>query len=152
MDSQGRHAGIMPTSQALAKAREEGLDLVEVTQKASPPVVKIIDFRSFLEEKRRAKQEKREKTKRQEIKEVRFNPFTGVHDFNTRIKKIENFLKEGNKVKVVVRFRGREIAHKEFGVRIIEKVVEYFGNKIFLEVGPKFKGNQLFTFLAPKRK
>jgi len=147
---EGKQLGVMSVSQALAEAQKAGLDLVEVAPKAEPPVCKILNFRNFLFEKRFKKQ-KGGRKKREEFKEVRLRPFVSENDLNIRLERIKKFLEEKNKVRISILFRGREIAHKEFGVRLLEKIIDYFGEKINLMSPPKFKGRILTATIGPKK-
>lgn len=149
VDEKGKQIGVMPLNQALKQAQKKELDLVEVAPKAQPPVCKIIDFRKFkfLESKRR--QAEKKKVKKVELKEIRLTPFIAENDFNFRLGRAEEFLKEGNRVKVVVRFRGREMTKKEFGYELLKKAIERLKSFSKIAVEPKFVGRQLEMTLAP---
>lgn len=150
VDEKGKQIGVMPISQALKQAQEKGVDLVEVAPKAQPPVCKIIDFRKFkyLESKR--EQEEKKKAKKVEIKEIHLTPFIAANDFNFRMERAEKFLKDGDKVKIAVRFRGRERDKKDFGYRLIEQALEKLKTSSEIDLGPKFMGNRLELVLRPK--
>lgn len=149
VDEKGKQIGVMPIQKALQQAREKGLDLVEVAPKARPPVCKIVDFKKFkfLESKKR--QEERKKIKKVELKEVRLTPFIAENDFNFRLNRAEEFLKEGDKVKIVVRFRGREMTKKEFGYELLKRAVERLKSFSKIEIEPKFVGRQLQMVFVP---
>lgn len=145
----GKQIGILKLEDALSKAYEAGLSLVEIAPTANPPVVKIIDLGKFRyeEQKKLRKQKKGEKSG--ELKEVRFSPFIAEHDYQTRIEKINEFLEESNKVRVVVVFAGRQMGSKEFGYKLINKIKTDLGEKIIMDMEPKFLGRHLITVLSP---
>ena len=149
VDEQGKQIGILPISEALKKAAELNADLVEVAPAANPPVCKIIDFKKFKYLEAKKHQEEKRKSKKVEIKEVRLTPFIAKNDFDFRIKRAEEFLKEGNKVKITVRFRGRQMAKKEFGYELIARAKENLAPYSGAEEEPKFFGNQLEILLSP---
>ncbi len=142
--------GIYSTSEALRIADNLGLDLVEISPAAEPPVCKAIDYNKFLYEKKRKEKDMKAKSKVSEVKEIRFTPNTDDHDFDFKSKHAENFLKDGNKVKAYVQFKGRAIMFKERGelllLKFAERLVE-FGN---LESMPKLEGKRMFAIFAPK--
>jgi translation initiation factor IF-3 len=150
IDEAGQQLGIMPPAQALAVAREKGLDLVEVSPTAVPPVCRIMDFGRFqyLEQKRARQAKKHQKTI--EIKEIKFRPKVDEHDYQFKKKHIERFLAEGDKVKATVFFRGREIAHPEIGRRILERLVAELADQAIAETMPRLEGNQMATILTQR--
>ena len=150
IDETGQQLGIMPPAQALAVARQKGLDLVEVSPTAVPPVCRIMDFGRFqyLEQKRARQARKHQKII--EVKEIKFRPKVDEHDYQFKKKHIERFLQEGDKVKATVFFRGREIAHPEIGRRILERLIGDLSEIGIAESDPQKEGNQLHTILAPK--
>jgi translation initiation factor IF-3 len=154
IDETGQQLGIMPPAQALAVARQKGLDLVEVSPTAVPPVCRIMDYGRFqyLEQKRARQAKKHQKTI--EIKEIKFRPKVDEHDYQFKKKHIERFLADGDKVKATVFFRGREIAHPEIGRRILERLVGELGEQAIAETLPRLEGNQMSTILTqrPPRK
>jgi translation initiation factor IF-3 len=154
IDETGQQLGIMPPAQALAIARQKGLDLVEVSPTAVPPVCRIMDYGRFqyLEQKRARQAKKHQKTI--EIKEIKFRPKVDEHDYQFKKKHIERFLADGDKVKATVFFRGREIAHPEIGRRILERLVSELTEAAIAETLPRLEGNQMSTILAqrPPRK
>jgi len=142
--------GVYPTTDALRMAQEQELDLVEISPQADPPVCKIIDYNKFLYEKKKKEKEMKAKSKSAEVKEIRFTPGTDDHDFDFKAKHAENFLKEGNKVKAYVQFKGRAIMFKERGelllLKFAERLVE-FGQP---EALPKMEGKRMLMIFAPK--
>jgi translation initiation factor IF-3 len=154
IDDAGQQLGIMPPQQALTIARQKGLDLVEVSAAAVPPVCRIMDFGRFqyMEQKRARQAKKHQKVI--EIKEIKFRPKVDEHDYTFKKKHIERFLDEGDKVKATVFFRGREIAHPEIGKRILERLIQELGEVAIAETLPRLEGNQMSTILTqrPQRK
>jgi translation initiation factor IF-3 len=148
----GKQLGILTVEEALKKAREAKLDLVEIAPKAVPPVVKIIEFGKFkyLEEKKLKAQKK--KTKSSETKEVRFSPFIGKADYDTRLTRTKEFLKEKNKVRMVVKFKGRQMGSKQFGYKLIERMLTDLGDSVTIDMNPKFVGRHLTTVISPINK
>lgn len=144
---------IMPTSKALDMANENSLDLVEVVANAHPPVVKIIDFKKFLfDEKRKLTESKKKaKVKKQDTKEFRFGPFIGEHDLQIRINRAHGFLENGDKVKLTVEYKGREVSRTDFGQEKIQRVIKELESVAEVEWGPEQKGRYLSTLLKPKK-
>ena len=138
-----------PTREALKLAEEQGLDLVEISPTAKPPVCKIIDYQKFLYEKKKKEKELKSKQAKTVVKEVRFGPNTDDHDFEFKLKHAEKFLKEGSKVKAYVHFKGRSIAYKEKGEIILLKFADALSELSKVEQLPKLEGNRMFLFLAP---
>ena len=150
IDDAGQQLGIMPPQQALAIARQKGLDLVEVSPTASPPVCRIMDFGryQYLEQKRARQAKKHQKVI--EVKEIKFRPKVDEHDYQFKKKHIERFLADGDKVKATVFFRGREIAHPEIGRRILQRLVEELAEVAVAESMPRMEGNTMHTILGQK--
>jgi len=150
IDDTGQQLGIMPPQQALTIARQKGLDLVEVSATAVPPVCRIMDFGryQYLEQKRARQAKKHQKTI--EIKEIKFRPKVDEHDYQFKRKHIERFLTEGDKVKATVFFRGREMAHPEYGRRILERLLADLADVAIAETMPRQEGNQMSTILAAR--
>lgn len=150
LDDAGSQLGVMPTREALNMAQKQGLDLVEITAKAVPPIVKIIDFQKF-----RYQEDKRERSgsakSSQETKELRFKPFMAENDMATRIKRAEKFLKAGDRVKLVVKFQGREITKKEFGEKVMNQALERLADISTIVESPKFMGKLLIAQIKPKK-
>ncbi len=142
--------GVYDTSAAQKMAQEQGLDLVEISPQADPPVCKIIDYNKFLYEKKKKEKEMKAKSKVSEVKEIRFTPNTDDHDFDFKSKHAENFLKDGNKVKAYVQFKGRAIMFKERGELLLLKFAERLVQVGTLESMPKLEGKRMFAIFAPK--
>ena len=142
--------GIYPTQKALQIAQELGLDLVEISPQANPPVCKAIDYNKFLYEKKKKEKEMKAKSKSAELKEIRFTPNTDDHDFDFKAKHAENFLKEGNKVKAYVQFKGRAIQFKERGELVLLKFAERLSEVGQVEGLPKLEGKRMLMIIAPK--
>ncbi|CAN5295346.1 translation initiation factor IF-3 [soil metagenome] len=142
--------GIYPTPDAQRIANDQGLDLVEISPQADPPVCKIIDYNKFLYEKKKKEKEMKAKSKVSEVKEIRFTPNTDDHDFDFKSKHAENFLKDGNKVKAYVQFKGRAIMFKERGELLLLKFAERLVDAGTLESMPKLEGKRMFAIFAPK--
>jgi translation initiation factor IF-3 len=142
--------GVYSTQDALRMAQEQGLDLVEISPQADPPVCKIIDYNKFLYEKKRKEKEMKAKSKSAEVKEIRFTPGTDDHDFDFKSKHAESFLKEGNKVKAYVQFKGRAIMFKERGELLLLKFAERLAEVGQPESLPKMEGKRMLIIFAPK--
>ena len=141
----------MPTQEALFKARQKGLDLVEVASKADPPVCKIIDFKKFIyQENKKARTGK--KKKRQGLKGIRFTPFIASKDYEVRVNRAKEFLADGYKVKLTVKFVGRQITRKQFGYDLLKKAVEQLKEISKVETEPKLQGKLLMMVLSPSAK
>ncbi|MBS1604991.1 MAG: translation initiation factor IF-3 [Bacteroidetes bacterium] len=142
--------GVYSIQEALKMAQEQQLDLVEISPNADPPVCKIIDYNKFLYEKKKKEKEMKAKSKASEVKEIRFTPNTDDHDFDFKAKHAEKFLKEGNKVKAYVQFKGRAIQFKERGELLLLKFAERLGDAGVLEGMPKMEGKRMLAIWAPK--
>jgi translation initiation factor IF-3 len=142
--------GVYSTQEAIKMAQEQQLDLVEISPNADPPVCKIIDYNKFLYEKKRKEKEMKAKSKTSEVKEIRFTPNTDDHDFDFKAKHAEKFLKEGNKVKAYVQFKGRAIQFKERGELLLLKFAERLNEAGVLEGMPKMEGKRMLAIWAPK--
>ena len=145
----GENLGVIPLAEALFKAKQQGKDLVQVTDSVIPPVCKIIDFQKFRYQEQKKDQSGKKKGKTQEIKEVRFTPFIGRGDFESRLKKIKGFLEDGDKVKITVKFTGRQITRKDFGNRVMDNALEELGDICKVEQTPKLQGKMLFMIIKP---
>ena len=144
--------GVYPTNEAIKKAQDLGLDLVEISPNADPPVCKIIDYNKFLYDKKKKEKEMKANAKVSEVKEIRFTPNTDEHDFNFKAKHAENFLKEGNKVKAYVQFKGRAIQFQDRGQLLLLKFAERLTDIGVLESMPKMEGRRMLAMFAPKGK
>lgn len=143
--------GVYPIAQAMSIAKEQELDLVEISGKAKPPVCRIVDYKKFLYEKKKKEKEIKAKTHKTVLKEIRFTPNTDDHDFDFKSKHAEKFLKEGSKVKAYVHFRGRNILFKDRGELMLLKFVERLKDFGTIEQMPKLEGKRMFVFIAPKK-
>ena len=150
IDDTGEQLGVMPPQQALVIAREKGLDLVEVSPTAVPPVCRITDYGryQYLEHKR-SREAKKHQTKI-EVKEIKFRPKVDEHDYRFKKKHVERFLAHGDKVKATIFFRGREMAHPEIGRQILQRLVEDLGETVVQETIPRMEGNQMHTILSSR--
>lgn len=144
--------GIVKTSQALAMAEEAGVDLVEVAHNARPPVCRLMDYGKFLYQEQKKAQEAKAKQKVIQVKEVKFRPQTDENDFQTKLRALQRFIGDGNKAKVTLRYRGREMAHQEFGNDLLNRVKEELADIAQVESFPKLEGRQMIMVLAPKKK
>jgi translation initiation factor IF-3 len=151
VDDEGKQIGIMPPYEAIKIARERGLDLVEVSPTANPPVCRIINYGKYLYQQSKREHEARKNQRSIELKEVKFRPRTGAHDFETKRNQIARFLEEGSKVKATVMFRGREMAHRNLGWEMMDRLVKDLGDLVVVEIRPKQEGPNLTTILAPKK-
>ena len=141
----------MDTRDAVDKARDVGLDLVEIAPQARPPVCKIIDYGKFLYEEKKKKQEAKKKQTTVTVKEIKFRPATDEHDYSYRAKRAKEWLEGGDKVRATIAFRGREMTHRELGRDILEKLAGELEEVADIEVRPKMEGYQMFTIFAPKK-
>jgi translation initiation factor IF-3 len=152
VSNEGEMLGVLETSDALRRAREAGLDLVEVNPKAFPPVCKIMDFGKFKYEEKKRQGEARKRQALIELKEIKIRPKTDDHDIDFKLRHIERFLEEGNKVKITCRFRGREITHPEMAMRQLQLLVERTREIAQVEVEPRMEGRTMTLILAPSTK
>nr|WP_306296370.1 translation initiation factor IF-3 [Acidomonas methanolica] len=148
--SDGEMVGVMSTREALAQAYAEGLDLLEISPTAEPPVCKILDYGKFKYEQQKKRNEARKKQKVIEIKEVKVRPGTDENDFRVKIRAMNTFLEEGDKVKVSLRFKGREMAHQELGIKMLERIRLEMEEKAKVEQMPKLENRQMVMVLAPR--
>jgi translation initiation factor IF-3 len=146
----GENVGVVTPARALQMAEEAGLDLVEISPTAVPPVCKIMDFGKFKYETQKREAEARKKQKVIEIKEIKFRPGTDTHDYQVKMRSVMKFLEEGDKVKVTLRFRGREMAHQELGLELLNRVAADVGEAGKIESMPKLEGRQMVMMVAPK--
>jgi translation initiation factor IF-3 len=146
--SNSEQLGVLPIGDALKRAEEAGLDLVEVAPTASPPVCRIIDYGKYRYEQ--AKKQHGAKQKSAQLKEVKLRPFTDTHDLEFKTRHARDFLSEGHKVKITVMFRGREMAHQEAGRTVLAKVIEQLGPAAQVEQQPRMEGRNMSILLAPK--
>ena len=144
--------GVVSTREAISMAADAGLDLVEVSPNATPPVCKILDFGKFKYEEQKRKNEARKKQKVIEVKEIKLRPGIDTHDYDVKMRSIHRFLEEGDKVKVTMRFRGREMAHPELGRKILDDVIEAVGPIAKVENQARMEGRTMSLVLAPDKK
>jgi translation initiation factor IF-3 len=143
-----KQIGILQRDEALKMASQENLDLVLIAEKASPPVAKIVDLGKFIYQEE--KKLKKQKSKGNDLKEIRFSPFIGGADYETRLKRIREFLEDKDKVKLTVVFKGRQLGSKSFGYELLSKTVKELGEKIRVDSEPKFLGKHLSMIISPK--
>ena len=150
IDEHGEKQGIMPTSAALEAAQEAGLDLVEVSPNTDPPVCKILDYGKFRFQEQKKKNEARKRQKVVEVKEIKLRPNIDDHDYDVKARAMTRFFEEGDKVKVTLRFRGRELAHGELGMRLLQRVQGDVAESAKVEQHPRMEGRQMLMVLSPK--
>jgi translation initiation factor IF-3 len=150
IDQEGQNRGVLPFFDALKIAEDAGLDLVEIAPNSTPPVCKILDYGRFrfLEQKKQAEARKKQKTV--EVKEIKLRPGIDKHDYDTKMKAVRRFFEEGDKVKLTMRFRGREMAHTDIGMRLLDKVRDEMGELAKVESAPMMEGRQMVMILAPR--
>lgn len=151
VDSDGSQLGIMSSKDALAAAAQKGLDLVKIAPQANPPVCRIMDYGKFRFEQAKKEKEARKNQRIVDVKEIRFSPGIDVHDFQVKLGHALRFLKDGDKVKVTVRFRGRELAHTSIGNELLARFAESCAEFGTVEKTPKLEGRQMLMFLTPKK-
>lgn len=150
IDAEGENVGVVATPDALERAMNAGLDLVEISPHADPPVCKILDYGRYKYEAQKKKNEARKRQKVIDIKEIKMRPNIDSHDYDVKMRSIDRFLEEGDKVKVTMRFRGREMAHQELGLAVLKKVEEAFVEKAKVEQFPRLEGRQMIMVMAPR--
>lgn len=148
----GEQVGVLSREDALRMAEELALDLVEIQPNAEPPVCRIMDFGKFKYELQKKANVAKKKQKQVEIKELKFRPGTEEHDYQVKMRSLRAFLEEGDKIKITVRFRGREMSHMEFGRQLLDKIEGELKEEIVVESRPKVEGKQMVMMVAPKRK
>lgn len=148
----GEQVGVISRDEALERAQDAGLDLVEVAPQAKPPVCKIMDYGKHLFEKSKAQQLARKKQKQIQVKEVKFRPGTEEGDYQTKLRNLKRFLEEGDKVKITLRFRGREMRHQELGRRLLDRVNTDLEELASVEQMPKLEGRQMVMVMAPRKR
>lgn len=151
IDSNGNQLGIQPLREALRLAQEADLDLVNVAPKAKPPVCRIMDYGKYRYEQSKREKEARKNQKTIQIKEIRFSPSIEEHDVNTKLRNVKKFLSNGDKVKLTIRFRGREITHQDIGRRILNRMAEEVKEIGDVERYPKMEGRHMIMILSPKK-
>ncbi|MEQ8206157.1 MAG: translation initiation factor IF-3 [Woeseia sp.] len=152
IDQDGEQAGVMPLREALVIAKEQGLDLVEVSPMAKPPVCRVMDFGKYLFELNKKAQTAKRKQKQVHVKEIKFRPGTDEGDYKIKLKKLTAFLENGDKTKVTLRFRGREMAHQELGAKLLARVRDDLKELSVVEQMPQMEGRQMIMVMSPKKK
>lgn len=150
VDESGEMMGVVTRDEAMAAAGDAGMDLVEISPNADPPVCKILDYGKFKYEAQKKKNEARKKQKTIDVKEVKFRPNIDDHDYGVKMRSMLRFLSEGDKVKVTLRFRGREMAHQELGVKVLSRVRDDLDDQAKVEQMPQMEGRQMIMVLAPR--
>ncbi len=149
IDHEGANRGVVPTEEAMDIALDAGLDLVEIQPNANPPVCKILDYGRYKYQAQKKAAEARKKQKTVEIKEIKMRPNIDTHDYDVKMKSMQRFFSDGDKVKVTLRFRGREMAHQDLGMNLLNKVREETSEIAKVESSPKLEGRQMVMVLAP---
>lgn len=152
IDAEGQQIGVITLHEALALAEEAGLDLVEVSPTAEPPVCRIMDYGKYLFEQNKKAHAAKKKQKQIQVKEVKFRPTTEEGDYQVKLRNLTRFLEEGDKAKVTLRFRGREMLHQELGRKLLERVRDDLAELSQVEQMPKLEGRQMVMVLGPKKK
>lgn len=150
IDDRGEMIGVMSAREALIRAYDVGLDLVEISPNAVPPVCKILDYGKYKYEQQKKANEARKKQKVVEIKEIKVRPNIDDHDYDVKMKQMKNFIGEGDKVKVTLRFRGREMAHQELGVKVLERIRNDLNELVKVEQMPRLENRQMVMVVSPK--
>ena len=150
--NQGEQLGILSLEEALGKAKESSLDLVQMAKEGDPMVCKLMDHGKHIFDSKKQKSASKKKQKRIQIKEIKFRPVTEEHDYQIKVNKIKNFLEEGNKAKVTLRFRGREMAHQNIGMKLLKRVEKDLEDMANVEQFPTLEGRQLVMMMAPNKK
>jgi translation initiation factor IF-3 len=148
----GEMIGVLSRDEALRMAEDAGLDLVEIQPNADPPVCRIMDYGKFRFEQQKKAQAAKKKQKQVELKELKFRPVTDVGDYEIKMRNLRRFIAEGDKVKVNIRFRGREMAHQELGLAMAKKIEDDLGDEVIIEQRPRLEGRQMIMMIAPKKK
>lgn len=151
IDADGEQAGVMSIDQALALAEESELDLVEIAPQSEPPVCRVMDYGKFLFETNKKQSVARKKQKQVQVKEIKFRPGTDIGDYRVKLRNLIRFLEEGDRVKVTLRFRGREMAHQELGVELLERVKQDLEEYGVVEQFPRMEGRQMVMVMSPKK-
>lgn len=152
LDEKGEQVGVMSRNEALEEARSRNTDLIEIAPKAQPPVAKLIELGKFKYQEEKKAQKAKRSQKSSELKEIRFSPFIGDADYKTRLARVVEFLSEGNKVRAVVKFKGRQMGSKTFGYGLFERLLEEVGkDKVVIDMEPKFIGRHLAMVISPTK-
>jgi len=151
IDAEGEQAGIMSIGAALGLAEQGGLDLVEIAPNGEPPVCRVMDYGKFRFEQQKKTQSAKKKQKQVQVKEVKFRPGTEIADYQVKLRSVRRFLEEGDKVKITLRFRGREMAHQELGTAMLKRVEADLAEEITVEQHPRFEGRQMVMMISSKK-
>ncbi|HBC58201.1 MAG TPA: translation initiation factor IF-3 [Gammaproteobacteria bacterium] len=151
IDHEGEQVGVVSIEKGLELAKSVGMDLVEIAPNSEPPVCKIMDHGKYLFEKSKKRQQSRKKQKQVQVKEMKFRPATEEGDYQVKLRNLKRFLNDGDRAKVTMRFRGREIAHQDLGIKVLERIEEDLAEISIVEQQPKKEGRQLVMVLAPKK-
>ena len=150
IDDEGENRGVMPTAEAIDMAAEQGLDLVEVSPNASPPVCKFLDYGKYKFQAQKKAAEARRKQKTVEVKEIKMRPNIDTHDYEVKMRNMRRFFDAGDKVKVTLRFRGREMAHQNLGMKLLQRVKAEVEPIAKVELHPRLEGRQMIMVLSPR--
>lgn len=148
----GEPIGIVSLAEAMAQAAEQQLDLVEISPNAEPPVCRLMDYGKFLYEKSKSAKDQRKKQKQIQVKEIKFRPGTDIGDYQVKLRNLTRFLEEGNKAKITLRFRGREMAHQDLGAELLNRIKTDLEEISVVESFPKLEGRQMVMVLGPKKR
>ncbi|MGI9352084.1 MAG: translation initiation factor IF-3 [Rhizobiaceae bacterium] len=151
IDAEGENHGVVDIEKAREIASEQGLDLVEISPNNNPPICKVLDFGKYKYQSQKKAAEARKKQKTQDVKEIKMRPNIDTHDYDVKMRAVEKFLGEGDKVKVTLRFRGREMAHQELGMQLLERVKEQIADIAKVEAEPKLEGRQMMMVVSPAK-
>ncbi len=149
ISSDGKNLGILPTQEAISVAKQEGLDLIEISPNANPPVCKIIDIGKYKYNLQKKANKAKKKQRVMNLKEIKLRPVTEIHDYNFKIKNAQKFLEKGDKVKFTVRFKGREMQHTHLGNELMDRIIKDTSQLGKVEVSPKFEGKQIIMIVQP---
>ncbi len=151
IDEKGNQVGVVRTQEALSRAEEVGLDLVEISPNVRPPVCRIMNYGKYQFEQSKKRSAQKKKQRLIQVKEVKFRPATDVGDFQVKVRKIRSFLERGDKVKVSLRFRGREMQHRELGLELLDRIKQELGDAVIVEQEPKLEGRQITMVVVPSK-
>lgn len=152
IDAEGENVGVVSLDEAKRSAAESGLDLVEISPEAKPPVCKVMDFGKHLFEQKKAKAAAKKKQKVTHVKEIKFRPGTDIGDYQVKLRNLIRFLEDGDKAKITVRFRGREMAHQELGMELLQRIEKDLEDYGTVESRPSMEGRQMTMMIGPKKK
>ena len=150
VDHEGEQLGVLSVTDALNRAADVGLDLVEVAPNADPPVCKFLDYGKYKYEAQKKKSEARKKQKIIDVKEIKMRPGIDEHDYQVKMRNMHRFLEDGDKVKVTIRFRGREMVHQDLGMKVLDRVREELDEMVKVELMPRLEGRQMIMIMAPR--